>query len=271
MFKQKSRIILAAVLLTGIIFVFNFLRQGYIVPVLMYHRVEPVSDGSMLMVSSSALERQMKFLRDHNYNVIRLKELVGLIKENKKIPAKTVAITFDDGNKDNYTCAFPVLKKYRIPATMFVIVDEISRPQGDRLSWEEIKTMLDSGLVDIGSHTMGPQPLIFIESEDELKRQIFASKKILENRLGYKIDLFSYPEGFFNAKIRQLVIDAGYLGAVATNPGRKYPSKDVFLLKRIRISENSSNMFVFAVESSGFYTIAKEYKKAQKEAKNERR
>ncbi|MCX5709893.1 MAG: polysaccharide deacetylase family protein, partial [Candidatus Omnitrophica bacterium] len=178
---------------------------------------------------------------------------------------------FDDGNKDNYTRAFPILKKYRIPATMFVIVDEISRPQGDRLSWEEIRIMLDSVMVDIGSHTMGPQPLVFIKSEDELRRQIFESKKILEERLGNKIGLFSYPEGFFNAKIRQLVIDAGYLGAVATNPGRKYPSNDAFLLKRIRISENSSNMFIFAVESSGFYTIAKEYKKARKEAKNEKR
>jgi len=238
----------------------------------MYHYVEQeVSERSMLTVSSRTLERQMKFLRCHNYNVIRLKELVGLIKENKKIPAKTVVITFDDGSKDNYTRAFPILKKYRIPATMFVIVDEISRPQGDRLSWEEIKIMLDSGLVDIGSHTMGPQPLVFIKSEDEVRRQIFFSKKILEERLGGRVELFSYPEGFFNEKIRQLVIDAGYEGAVGTNPGKKYSSKDAYLLKRIRISENSSNMFIFAVESSGFYTISKEYKKARKEAKNEKR
>lgn len=269
MFKFKKRIIFAAVLLAAAVFVFNFLSRGYVVPVLMYHYVEPrVSKEEKLTIATATLDKQMQFLRRHNYNVIRLVELVHLIRENKTIPAKTIVITFDDGNKDNYTQVFPVLKKYQIPATMFVIVDEISRPQGDRLSWEEIKEMLDSGLVDIGSHTMGPQPLVFIKSEDEVKRQISASKKILEEKLGYKINLFSYPEGFFNAKIRQMVADAGYIGAVATNPGKKYSSKDVYLLKRIRISENSSNMFVFAVESSGFYTIAKEYKKARKEARN---
>jgi len=190
-----------------------------------------------------------------------LEELATLIKAKKKFSPKTVAITFDDGYKDNYTYVFPILKKYNLPATMFIIVNEVGRPQNDRLSWDEIKAMQDSGIITFGSHAIGPEPLTKIKSEEEVKRQIFDSKKILEEKLGRKINAFSYPEGRFNDFIRRLVIEAGYKLAVATNPGKNYPSDDIFVLKRLRISERSSNMFIFAIKTSGFYTFIKEYRR----------
>ena len=94
----------------------------------------------------------------------------------------------------------------------------------------------------------------------EISHQINDSKRILEKRLAAEIEEFSYPEGRFTDKIRQEVIDAGYSVAVATNPGKDYPDDDVFALKRLRISENSRNMFVFWVETSGFYTFMKEHR-----------
>ena len=128
--------------------------------------------------------------------------------------------------------------------------------------------MRESGLITFGSHTLGPEPLVNFKSEAQIRRQIFDSKKILEEKLGRSVELFSYPEGLFDSRIKQLVIDAGYAGAVATNPGRDYADDDVFLLKRLRISENSSNMFVFAVESSGFYMFLKEYQKERKKRRH---
>lgn len=185
-----------------------------------------------------------------------------MIREKKKLPPKAISITLDDGYKDNFTYAFEILKKYNLPATMFVIVNEVGR--SDRLSWEEIKIMQNSGLIAFGSHAVGPEPLINIKSKEELKKQIFDSKRILEEKLGAKIQLFSYPEGRFNEEIRQLVIDAGYTVSVATNPGKNYPDDDLFALKRLRISENSANMFIFAVETSGFYTFMKESKRRKR-------
>jgi len=261
--RSLKRIIfglLLAVILAFITFIL-VAKQHYVAPILMYHQVLPGAKYEYrLAVSVDTLERQMRFLKRHRYNVITVEELADLIRQKVKIPPRTVAITFDDGYADNYTYAFPILKKYKIPAAFFVITEEIGNAQKKKFGWEEIKEMQDSGVVFFGSHAVGPEPLVNLKSDDEIKRQIFESKRILEEKLGREVTVFSYPEGGFNAKIRQLVIDAGYKAAVATNPGRDYPDDDVFALKRLRISENAGNLFVFWVESSGLYTFMKELK-----------
>ncbi len=262
MFKRKRLSVVSVLIIACILFFTAFIRGKYVVPIVMYHSVDPgASCKTMLAVAPETFERQMRFLKKNRYNVITLQELAVLIREKKKIPYHTIVITLDDGYKDTYTYAFPILKKYNLAATVFIIVNEVGRPQGDRLSWDQIKIMRDSGLIIFGSHTLGPEPLTKIKSGEELKDQIFISRQILEKKLGKKVDVFSYPEGSFNAKIRQLVIDAGYIAAVTTNPGKIYPSNDVFALKRLRISENAANMFVFWVETSGYYTFMKEHRK----------
>lgn len=265
MFKRKRLIFVFGIIIAIALIVSGFLRQKYVLPILMYHSVTPMAQkGNRLAVTDKTFRSQMRYLRKHEYNIISLADAVKLIGDKKKIPPKTVAVTFDDGYRDNYLYAFPIIKEYKIPVTLFIIVREVGRAQGDRLSWGEIRDMRSSGLVTIGSHAIGPDPLYKAKSEEDLKSQIFASKSILEEKLGGRIDLFSYPEGAFDAKIRRLVIDAGYIGAVATNPGRDYPADDVFALKRLRISENSANMFIFATEASGYYTFMKEWKKRGK-------
>jgi peptidoglycan/xylan/chitin deacetylase (PgdA/CDA1 family) len=270
--RRKALITVFGVIILSAFLLVNSIQQKYVLPILMYHSVNPQVPAvglpwRGLVVSDKTFERQMRFLKTHNYNVLPLESAASLIGLKKRIPPKTVAITLDDGYKDNYTYAFPILKKYNLPATMFIIVNEVGRPQSDRLSWDEIKIMQASGIITFGSHALGPEPLINIKSEEEIKKQIFDSKRILEERLGGKVNVFSYPEGRFTGYIRQLVMDAGYKLAVATNPGKDYPSDDAFALKRLRISENTRNMFVFAIESSGFYTLMKEHKR-KKHGKN---
>ncbi|MBP7216043.1 MAG: polysaccharide deacetylase family protein [Candidatus Omnitrophica bacterium] len=239
----------------------RYLKKIYVAPIAMYHSINPVQNPHIkgLIVHPRSFERQMKFLKQHKYNVIALEELVRLIKEKRSIPARTLVLTFDDGYKDNYTYAFPILKKYGLPATIFVIINEIGR--ADRLSWEEIKQMQASGLITIGSHSLGPDPLIKVTPFEKLKSEIVDSKKILEERLGKSVTLFSYPEGMFTPEIRQIVQDAGYFAAVATSPGRKFPNDDIFALKRLRIAYTSDNLFVFWFETTGLYTHLKERKK----------
>ncbi len=263
--KNLIRVLIAFVAVIVVLgfFVAGVFQQNYVVPILMYHSVDPDEKNcNMITVNPLTFQRQMNFLKKHRYNVLPLETLVSLIKEKRRIPPRAVAITFDDGYKNVFTHAFPALKKYNLPATAFVIVQEIGRP--DRLSWDEVKIMQGSGLITIGSHCLGPEPLVKIKSDEEVKNQIFDSKRILEEKLAGKVNFFSYPEGMFNTEIRKLVIDAGYLGAVGTNPGRDYPDDDIFVLKRLRISENARNMFVFAVETSGFYTFMKENKRKHK-------
>lgn len=258
--KRKRLIAVFCAIIFALFFLIGFLRKNYIAPIIMYHSINPQPNPAIkrLIVSPRTFERQARFLKEHKYNILPLEYLAGLIKDKKKIPSRALAITFDDGYRDNYTYAFPVLKKYNLPATIFIIVDEIGRPQGDRLSWAEIKEMQNSGLITFGSHCLGPEPLVNIKSEEELRKQIFGSKRILDEELGQPVTIFSYPGGMFNARIKKLVKEAGYKFAVATLPGKKFASDDVFLLKRLRISERDSNLLIFRFKTSGFYTSLKE-------------
>lgn len=252
-------VFIALIIILGL-FVAVVFKRHYVAPILMYHYIVETKDKvtDPLLVRPETFARQMEFLQMHHYNVLPLETLAVLIKENR-LPPKAVAITFDDGYKDNFTQVFPILIKYNLPATIFLITSEVGKR--NRLDWQEIKLMQDSGLVTFASHAVGPDPLIKMKSDEDLKYQIFESKCILEEKLGKKVNLFSYPEGMFNAKIRQLVIDAGYSAAVATGPGKNYLSNDIFALKRLRISEKAGNMFIFWVETSGCYTFMKENKR----------
>jgi peptidoglycan/xylan/chitin deacetylase (PgdA/CDA1 family) len=241
----------------------GIVTSNYTVPILMYHYInDEEPHKSKLGVSPEAFERQMRFLSEHKYNVLPLEELVNIIKEKKKFLPKTVAITFDDGYLDNYTNAYPVLKKYMIPATIFVVINRIGKRLGsdDYMSWQQIKELSDSGLVTIGSHSMNHPNLTEVDADDKLKYEILESKRILEETLHKKVDFFSYPFGGVNEKVRAMAIGAGYKACVGTNFSKDYPDDDIYALKRIRISENAKNLFILWVKTSGFYTYIKEHR-----------
>jgi peptidoglycan/xylan/chitin deacetylase (PgdA/CDA1 family) len=115
--------------------------------------------------------------------------------------------------------------------------------------------MQDSGIITFGSHTL-THPYLTKSGPEKLRKEIFDSKKILENKLKRKVNAFSYPYGDFNYKARQLVIEAGYKLAVAADPGKEYPSDDIFALKRLEVPKNARNLLVFWLEISGFYNWA---------------
>jgi peptidoglycan/xylan/chitin deacetylase (PgdA/CDA1 family) len=261
--SKKFKILIGSscLILLGLFFLRGFLQRNYVAPIIMYHYVTPgEKTKAMLEVSLKSFQRQMHFLRQQKYNILPLEKLADLIQKKAPLPPKTIAITFDDGFKEVYTQAFPVLKKYNIPAAMFIIIDAVGRP--GRLTWGQIKEMRDSGLITFGSHTFNHRDLVRkIKSDTERKRQIADSKRILEQKLERPVTMFSYPAGLFNSRVRQMVIDAGYKLAVATIPGKDYPNDDIYALKRLRIGHTSDNLFVFWFETSGIYTLFKEYKK----------
>ncbi len=96
--------------------------------------------------------------------------------------------------------------------------------------------------------------------ESSIEKELRDSKKVLEEKLGRRVDIFCYPGGRFNAKIREATIAAGYEAAVATKPGKGFLNDDIFALKRLRISSNAGNLFIFWVETSGYYTFISESK-----------
>jgi peptidoglycan/xylan/chitin deacetylase (PgdA/CDA1 family) len=193
----------------------------------------------------------MDFISRHHYRVIPLKDLVEALAKNKALSRNTVVITFDDGYEDNYQNAFPILKKHRFPATLFVITDSVGK-QGF-CSWGQLKEMQNNG-IDIGSHTK-THPYLPQVNEERLRKEIFESKKEIENKLGKKISLFCYPNGGYNSRARDLVKQAGYEGACTTNKGRYHLKPDRLALRRIKMSEDSGNPWVMWVKLSGIYNF----------------
>ncbi len=248
-------IVSTALLISSAAFV--FMKSAYVVPVLMYHAIDHNDKATKLSVNPESFEAQMKFLRKNKYNVVTLDRLAAYIRNKENIPPKTVAITFDDGYYNNYQYAYPVLKKYNIPATIFIIVGQIG--QRGYLGWKEIKEMSGSGSITIGSHTLSHKWLPSLDT-GELRFELAASKASLEEKTGKPVNALCYPIGAHDPRVEKEARLAGYLYAVATNPGRFSPTDDVYSIKRIRISRTSDNLFVFWLETSGYYTWVKEHR-----------
>lgn len=236
-----------------------FLNSVYVPVILMYHSVGeedtvPGGYGEKLNVSPRVFARQMQFLKDRGYKVIPLYDFVEKIARNERIPPKTVTITFDDGLRNNFLLAYPELKKHGFPATIFVTSDFIGKEYF--LNTRDMEIMQKNN-ISIGSHTASHNWLPDMDHA-ALARELSGSKEILEEKTGREIRLLSYPLGGFDGRVKKAARDAGYIGAVATNPGKNYPYSDLYALKRIRISMTSDNLLVFWLEISGYYTFIKE-------------
>ncbi len=251
--KRLSAALLAVVLILGSA-TFVFLKTAYVVPVLMYHAIDYNDKITKLSVKPESFERQMKFLHNNKYNIVTLDKVVSYLSKKEQIPPRTVAVTFDDGLYNNYRYAYPILKRYNIPATIFVIISKIGQP--GYLGWKEMKEMSDSGIITIGSHTISHKWLPAMGTK-ELRHELAASKSILEEKLGKKVDTLCYPIGAHDERVERETHTAGYACAVATNPGRGSAIDDIYSIKRIRISRTSDNLFVFWIETSGYYTWIK--------------
>ncbi len=242
------------VFISAIVSAFVYLPSKYVFPTLMYHSIDEGWRTEKTSVSPESFENQMSFLHRKKYKVLSLEEVVLSFKNKQKLPGKAVSITFDDGYMNNYSIAYPVLRRYGFEAAIFVIVNNVGKP--GYMNWDQLKRMADDG-INIGSHTL-THPDLRKLSDQDLKKELVESKRILEENLKRKVDFFAYPGGSLDERVKNAVIEAGYKGACATNPPRHYGSDDPYAVKRVRISRTSNNLLVFRMESSGFYTFIKE-------------
>ncbi len=224
----------------------------YTVPIIMYHNAEPSErKGALNSVSNKNFEYQMAFLKRHKFNVISLTDLARAIREKRFLPHNSVVITFDDGYADNYHHAFPILKKYGFPATIFIVASLIGHE--NYLTWDQIKEMEFSG-IDFGSHTL-THPYLPDLTRDQQRKEIIGSKEFIESRLGHTIHHFSYPIGGFNEDSKALAEEAGYLSACTTNRGYTRFNEDLYELKRIRFGNKDNVYWNVFVKLFGYYNL----------------
>ena len=236
------------------------------IPVLMYHKIGTAPKGSKLAklwVSPAMFARQVDLLLKRGYTPVLLRDLAAATqKDGKALPDKPVLITFDDGYRNNYTEAFRILKEKGAKGNIFVTYNSIERanewhnpdeePWQTMLSWDEMKEMLASGVMDIGSHTMNHANLAALELSNAAW-ELRESKKRLQDHLGIEILAFAYPygAGAFVSEIRALVFEAGYLLDFSVKQGiAQWPwSREDGALKRILV-RGDDNMLDFSLNIS---------------------
>jgi peptidoglycan/xylan/chitin deacetylase (PgdA/CDA1 family) len=193
-------------------------RKGYqTVPVLTYHNFSETKQG-LMMVRRSDFDAQMQFLKDNDYTPITLDELFDFLLYRKEIPEKAVVITFDDGWRGVYDIAYPILKKYGFPATLFVYTDLIN---GNRktLDWDLVAE-LDKGGLDVQCHTKSHRNLnrvleneSFQQYATEIEREITECTETVRKKLRKKVKYLAYPYGETNKLVIAFLEKNGYQGA----------------------------------------------------------
>lgn len=219
-------------------------KPKYEVPILMYHyiRIADPADrlGVALSVTPQNFDQQMTWLKDNNYESMKLVDLADpeekTVNSILSVQKKPVIITFDDGYADAYSQALPILKKHNFTGTFFIIRDFVGRPE--YMTQAQIDKMASYDM-EIGSHTLDHKNLAKLPTE-LAKRQIFDSK--------IEAETFCYPSGRFTEETVGLVKDAGYKLAVTTLGGISDSNSNLFELPRVRITNVDLESFAKRVQ-----------------------
>ncbi len=205
-------------------------------PIIMYHYIEYVQDQGDLIrkkldITPANLEAQLKSLKEANYITYFVKDVPKLLVDKNMRSGKDVILTFDDGYEDFYTDALPILKKYQMKATIYIVNHFIDKK--GYLNKSQIREIIDSGLVEIGSHTLDH---MYLKKSPEsfAKKEIFESKKGIEDEFGITVETFAYPYGAFTKEVTEIVREASFSAAVSVIPGVFQSEDNLFYLNRIR-------------------------------------
>ena len=230
------------------------------IPVLMYHSISDdpetgVSPYYQTTTSPAMFRQHMQLLADLGYRTITISQLSAILQSSDNPQPTTLnqqpsaVITFDDGFRNFYTAAFPVLREHGFTATMFLPTAFIGetpmtfRPAsgsgvtGPCLTWSEVTELAQAG-IEFGSHTVNHPTLVEL-GWPEIKKELYESKSVIEQRLGRKINSFCHPYAFpqantsFTTRLKDLLAEAGYSSCCTTQLGRVRKTDDPFRIKRL--------------------------------------
>jgi peptidoglycan/xylan/chitin deacetylase (PgdA/CDA1 family) len=222
-----------------------------ILPVLLYHSISPAARPEQYgwITAPEVFAEHMAYLHEHHYKTLTVSEYAAMLAEPMvEAPEQTVVITFDDGFADFAEHALPVLQRYELTSTMYVVtgcvgststwlesVDEGDRPM---LGWSDIEALVQAG-VEIGAHTHS-HPQLDVINRDTAWEEIRRSRGVLQDRLGHEIPSFAYPFGFHGPRIRALVERAGFTSACAVKDALSGPGDDPLAIARVIVPGDTS-------------------------------
>lgn len=214
----------------------------------MYHHIGKPDSASSLIVSPENFKSQIDWLEKKSFRFLSLDEVVS---REGTLPffERSIALTFDDGFRDNYEAGFSLLVQRKKSAALFVVVNWVG--QNGFLNWREIRELADSGIT-IGSHSLTHRWLPDVLDSQELQREIADSKKKIEDQIGREVSYFCYPVGGVDERVAEQVRMAGYRAAWVAGARPTILIKDSSLsLRRLKINSSDSSLFRFAIKAYG--------------------
>ena len=216
--------------------------NGYqTVPILCYHRFG--TKTSKLNVTPAAFEQQMDWLARNGYTVITLARLARFLEGKEALPAKSVVITIDDGYRSSYEIAWPILKKFGFPATIFLYTDFVGA--SDAMTWAQMKEMTGSGLVNIQPHSKSHANLTQrlpgetdARYRERIRREVDAPVAALKERLAEASFTYAYPYGDVNEYVVDLLVKDGVSQGVTVTPGGNPFYAYPYMLRRSMVFGN---------------------------------
>lgn len=225
---------------------FTLLRIGAGLPhdravILMYHSVADTPEH-FNSIPTEVFARHMEYLADKRFPVIPLSELAARVRERRELGG-AVVLTFDDGYRNNFTNAFPVLKKYDFPATIFVATGRVGTTNAkyglEYVREDEIKAMHASGFIDIEPHTVSHPKLAHL-SVARAREEVSDSKVFIEQLVGKKARSFAYPYGNYDNTTVDVVRECGLEAAVTVHEGTINPNSEIFELPRNSVDASTT-------------------------------
>ncbi|GAA0359009.1 hypothetical protein GCM10009092_24050 [Bowmanella denitrificans] len=225
-----------------------------VVPILCYHQfTQKDKSTNSMVVTARAFEKQMAYLKEHGYQVVTLDDVADFLNGEKNLPDKAVVITIDDGYASYYQVAYPILKKYGYPSTLFVYTDFVGI--GRSLSWQQINELNEDPQVSIQSHSKSHSNLAASQDETtndylfRLTQEVEKPDQILRHKTQKDISHFAYPYGNSSPELVKLLKDRDYQLALTVRKGSNPSFAAPYLLRRTMIyGQDSLNGFSSKLE-----------------------
>ena len=213
-----------------------------VVPILMYHRINVVTvrtpaSSRPLSVHPADFARQMRWLARNGYHTITQRQLFDALMCGRSLPRRPILLTFDDGYRDVFFNASPVLLRLNMRATAYVVTDRISGPDISFLTWNLLHALERRG-IEIGSHTRAHRDMTSL-SDAAMLADLTKSRLVLERRLGHPVPWLAYPFGSYDGRVERLARRAGYLLGVTTEPGAVQSARRPLALPRLRVLDST--------------------------------
>lgn len=241
-------------------------REGIEIPILMYHSIlKDTNRSGKYVITPSEMEADLQFLTDNGYTSIFMQDLIDYVNGNGSLPAKPVVLTFDDGYYNNYSYVYPLLQKYQAKAVISIVgtytdaytETKDENPAYAHLSWDNVKEMQNSGLVEFQNHTYNmhqndkgrsgckkKRGESDAEYREVLNKDIGKLQEEMQKHLGFTAPVFTYPYGSVSEASFPILKDMGFKATLSCQEGMNYITRnpeDLFMMRRyLRSSKRSA-------------------------------